>query len=59
LCKKSDNIIRFDGIYHLPEEFRDPLRMAADGVEETGEAQAQDGAHEEEQKDQLVSKLKS
>jgi hypothetical protein len=32
--------------------------VAADRVEETGEAQAQDGAHEEEKKDQLVGKLK-
>jgi len=33
--------------------------VAADGVEEAGEAQAQDGPHEEEQKDQLVCQLKT
>ena len=31
--------------------------MAADGVEEAGEAEAEDGAHKEEQEDQLVRQL--
>ena len=31
--------------------------MAADGVEEAGQPQAQDGANKEEQEDQLVGQL--
>ena len=44
-------------IARLPEEVRDGLRVAADGVEETGQAQAQDGGDEKEQENQLLRQL--
>ena len=44
-------------VKYLPEQLGDPLWVAADGVEEAGEAEAEDGAHKEEQEDQLVRQL--
>ena len=41
----------------LPEEFWDGLRVAEDSVEETGQAQGQDGGDEKEQENQLLRQL--